>query len=85
VMGQLMVQIPHGQEDAHLPIVVLEGSGPRSIGRDCLSQLCLDWQAIHRLQDQLVCEVLEKYKAVFEEDLGNLEGVRGRVAGGPWC
>ena len=50
--------------------MVLEGSGPSLIEWDWLSQLRLDWPAIHRLQDQPVREVLEKHK----EGLGTLKG-----------
>ena len=61
-----------------------EGSGPILIGRDWLSQLCPDWQAIHRLQDQPVCEVLEKHKAVFEEGR-NREGFEAELQVDPYA
>ena len=32
LVGQLMVQVRHGREEARLPIAVLEGSGPSLIG-----------------------------------------------------
>ena len=79
VMGQLMVQVRHGKEEACLPLVVLEGSGPSLIGRDWLSRLQLDWQAIHRLQERPLSEVLDKHKAVFEEGLGTLKGFEAEL------
>ena len=58
---------------------MLEGSGPSLIGRDWLSQLQLDWQAIHRLQERPLSEVQEKHKAVFEEGLGTLKGFEAEL------
>lgn len=49
-VGQLMVQVRHGVEEAQLPLVVIASSGPSRIGRDWISQLRL-CQSIHRLQD----------------------------------
>lgn len=63
-----MVEVRHGGEEAQLPLVVVAGSGPSLLGRDWLSQLRLDWQAIHRLQELTLSEVLEKHKAVFETE-----------------
>ena len=79
MLGHLTVQVCHGGEGAQLPLVVVASSGPSLIGCDWLSQLCLDWQAIHRLQEQTLSEVLAKHKAVFEEGLGTLKGFEAEL------
>lgn len=49
IVGQLIVQVCYGGEEAQLPLVVLAGSGLSLIGCEWLSHLCLDCQTIHKL------------------------------------
>ena len=52
LLGQCYVNVAYqGRKFVHLPlIIVVQGSGPSLLGRNWLSQIKLDWQAIHQVQ-----------------------------------
>jgi hypothetical protein len=65
---------------------VVETKGPALFGRDWLEKITLDWKAINtwattppgnpstRLQ-----EILDKYRDVFEEDIGLLKTTKAKL------
>ena len=48
VLGQVMVQIEFGNQEAKLPLLVVLGSGPSLIGRNWLKLIRLNWPDIKR-------------------------------------
>ena len=84
VRGRAEVQVEYNDQTLQLPILVVEGSGPTLLGRNCLHELRLDWPKIFSVQldtqhpPELVA-ILEKYQAVFKDELGELRGAQAKI------
>ena len=52
----------------------MEGNGP-----GLLEQLCLDWQAVHKLFKSALDQVLQKHQEVFNPGLGTLQGYEAKI------
>ena len=52
----------------------MEGNGP-----SLLEQLCLDWQAVHKLFKSALDQVLQKHQEVFNPGLGTLQGYEAKI------
>ena len=57
----------------------MEGSGPTLLGRDWLSQIQLDWRAIHHVHTSSLQAVLARYPSVFKDGLGTLQGFKAII------
>ena len=75
VLGSISVSVCHNQQQKQLSLLVVSGDGPSLLGRDWLTQLQLDWTAIHQLctPDELQA-VLDRHSEVFKDELGTLQG-----------
>ena len=79
VAGELLVKVQHGQQEAkQLPLIVIQGKGPSLLGRNWLQYVCLDWKVIKKVTQhpetkQPLEELLEKYKEVFQDELGHVK------------
>ena len=80
IKGSISLSVVHNQQKLTLPIVVVEGSGPTLLGRDWLKELRLDWAEIFNIQlgPELVA-VLDRHKAVFQDDLWGLRGTTAKI------
>ena len=79
--GQTTVDVSYKNQVKKLGLLVVAGKGPSLLGRDWLSQLQLDWSQINRVlaSTALACEeILDKYKTVFENELGKVEGMTAK-------
>ncbi len=47
IKGVIMVTVIHNSQSATLPLVVVKGNGPTLLGRNWLSELCLDWHSAY--------------------------------------
>ena len=45
------VEVSHNNQTIQLPLLVVKAQGPNLLGRDWMSVLTLDWQPVHKLQD----------------------------------
>ena len=62
-------------QQKQLSLLVVSGDGPSLLGRDWLTQLQLDWTAIHQLcSPDKVQGVLDRHSEVFKDELGTLQG-----------
>ena len=75
VLGSISVSVQHNEKQKQLSLLVVSGNGPSLLGRDWLTQLKLNWTAIHQLcsADRLQA-VLDCHSEVFREELGTLRG-----------
>ena len=74
------VSYQHQQHQLHLLIV--PGTGPSLLGRDCLQHIRLDWtwlNLLHYSTDHSINEVLAKYPTVFQDDLGDIKGTKATL------
>ena len=80
VVGSTMVQVEHNGQEVRLPLIVTQGNGPTLLGREWLSALRLDWQAIFLLRTtSSLQEVLDEHVQVFREELGTVTGVKAKI------
>ena len=83
--GRLTVRVVYGQQEATLPLLVVDGSGPSLLGRDWLSKIKLDWQSLNNLQTKpapptnTLQDVLQRHKDVFKKELGTVTGVTAKI------
>ena len=85
VAGELLVNVQHGQQEAkQLPLIVVTGNGPSLLGRNWLQHVRLDWKMIkkvtqHSDSKKRLQELLEKYKEVFQEELGHIKEFKAKL------
>ena len=80
VIGSITVTAQGIGEEARLPLLVVEGTGPSLLGRDWLSRLCLDWKKILAVRThQSLDSILEAHEAVFKPELGPLRGMKTKL------
>ena len=72
VLGQVMVQIEYGNQEAKLPLLVVPGSGPSLFGRNWLKSIRLNWPDIKKVSLELDT-LLSKYTDLFKEELGTVQ------------
>ena len=78
VLGQLQVQVGYGDQVQLLPLLVVAGSGPSLWGRNWLPAIQLNWAHIRQVHMGLG-PLLQKYKEVFEKELGTLQGIEVKL------
>ena len=80
VLGSISVSVLHNQQQKQLSLLVVSGDGPSLLGRDWLTQLQLDWTAIHQLcSPDKVQGVLDRHSEVFKDELGTLQGKKVKL------
>ena len=79
VLGGLNVDVSYGDQNAELPLLVVEGSGPSLFGRDWLARIKLDWKAIYMVTCHPVEALLSRHRKLFEEGLGTLQGHKAKL------
>ena len=68
----------YASQVAELELIVMAGEGPSLFGRDWLQVIKLDWTKIHQISGTpptTLQPLLEKHKAVFQDELGLIKGV----------
>ena len=85
-VGVLNVQVKYEEEMQKLNLYVVETKGPSLFGRDWLEKITLDWKAINTLAttpprkpSTRLQELLDKYRDVFEEDIGLLKTTKAKL------
>ena len=78
------MQGDYNDQTLQLPIIVVEGSGPALLGRNWLHELRLDWPRIFSVQLDTqhppeLAAILDKYPAVFKDELGGLRGAQAKI------
>ena len=75
---------PKDQSAAMLPKYVVQNGGPPLFGRDCSSDIQLDWQHIKSFrqtkQTSNLDSLFNKYGVVFKSELGTFKGMTARLS-----
>ncbi len=79
VVGQLEAEVKYGEQQAKVPLLVVEGGGPSLFGRDWLAWIKLNWKEIHRIQGDTLERILDRHRPVFQEGLGTLIGYKAKI------
>ena len=72
VVGQALVKVVYGEQEAKLPVLVVPGDGPSLLGRNWLKLIRLNWPEIKKVSLELDT-LLSKYKNLFKEELGTVQ------------
>ena len=73
VIGELSVKVQSGSQVHTLPLLVVPGQGPSSLGQNWLLKLQLDWKSIFSLRSSTLQDALDHYTTLFQEGLGTLK------------
>ena len=57
----------------------MKGDGPPLLGRNWLQHIVLDWKEIKCISTSLD-GILQKYKTLFNDELGTMTGVQAQLA-----
>ena len=79
LLGATEVDVQYQSQQAKLPLLVVQGTGPNLLGRDWLQSIRLNWAEINCIRHASVDDVLQKHSEVFQEKLGRLKGVKAKI------
>ena len=79
VLGKFSVDVSYRDQQATLPLLVVDGSGPSLLGRDWLAHLRLDWKSIHHIRHGPLRELLNRHKTLLQDGLGTFKGYEAKL------
>ena len=89
VLGQFDVNSRYKSQSAALPLTFVAGAGPSLLGRNWLTEICLDWNKIFRIhvtETTVSSEVTQKLHAViqnhsdlFKDELRTIKGLSAKL------
>lgn len=87
LIGAAYMDVMYHQQRKKLPLIVVEGKGPKLLGRGWLEQITLCWGEIRNVRitgnkDTLKAklqEILQHHEEVFKEELGTLKGMTATI------
>ena len=80
ILGTIEVNVQYEDQQASVPLVVVEGNGPNLVGRDWLKVFKLKWAEIGLLSKAPThWPILEKCPEVFQEGLGTLQNTTAKM------
>ena len=78
-LGSLTVEVQHNAQKMKLPLLVVEGNGPKLLGRDWLEKLRIDWRSIHHVMGTEADSVCQEFLEVFQDGLGTLKRFKATI------
>jgi len=80
VLGTISANVQFKAQKKSLTLLVVEGDGPSLLGQDWLHKIKLDWQELYHTQvlQPSLQAVVDKYKEVFNDELGTVKGVAAK-------
>ena len=79
LQGEAQVTVCYKNQKVELPMVVVKGSGPPLLGCNWLQKIILDCREIKYVSTSLE-GLLQKYKTLFDNELGTMIGVQAKLA-----
>ena len=80
VLGSVSVTARSETSTCTLPLLVVEGVGPSLIGQNWLTEIRLDWRAVHAISLSHSLEgILEQNKEIFQQGLGKIKGIEANL------
>ena len=81
VVGECRLAVEYNGFKGSSPAVVISGEGPCLMGRNWLQHISLNWSEIFHLATMYtnLNEMLETHSSIFQEGLGKVEGVKGKI------
>ena len=79
VLGCATVKVHYEGQLAQLQLIVVKGEGPTLLGRSWLEKITLNWSRLNYTPKAGLPEVLERYKVIFDEKLGTLQGFEAHI------
>ena len=87
VLGLITVDVKYKDQNASLPLVVVQGQGPSLLGRDWLKVVKLDWEGIFNLKgacpelsrQEKLQTLLDAHAELFQAELGTIKGITAKL------
>ena len=80
VLGSISVTAQSETCTCTLPLLVMEEDGPSLIDRNWLTELRLDWKAVHAISlNHLLESILEQNKEIFQQGLYKIKGSEAKL------
>ena len=80
VLGSISVTVQSETCTCTLPLLVVEGDSPSLIGQNWLTELHLDWKAVHAISlNHSLESILEQSKEIFQQGLGKIKGIEAKL------
>ena len=80
VLGSISVTVQSETCTCTLPLLVVEGDDTSLIGRNWLTELRLDWKAVHAISlNHSLESILEQNKEIFQQGLGKIKGIEAKL------
>ena len=73
------MDISYRDQQATLPLVVVDESGPSLLGRDWMAHLRLDWKSIHLIRHGPLWKLLNRHKTLLQDGLGTFKGYEAKL------
>ena len=78
VLGEAVVTVVYGEQEAKLPILVVPGNGPSLLRRNWLKLIRLNWPEIKKVSLELDA-LLSKFKNLFKDELGTVQNYQVKL------
>lgn len=89
VSGKITTNVQYQDQQATLPLCVVDGTGPSLIGRDWLTHIKLDWKNLFSVRTdnvdlsnstkQRLSHTIHKFPDVFKSGLGTIKGITAKL------
>ena len=83
VVGELTVDVQHGQQSKALVLIVVAGDGPSLLGRNWLQDLRLDWKRIGAIavnsNRHTLESLLSTHADIFKDELGTIQSFKAKL------
>ena len=76
IAGQAKVDVTYGEQEANMPLIIVEGEGPSLFGRNWMQKIQLDWKNIGKMKIFNVKSLLHEYDELFAEGLGTMKDIK---------
>ena len=79
VLGKFSVDVSYRDQQATLPLLVVDGSVPSLLGWDWMAHLRLDWTSIPHIWYGPLWKLLNRYQTLFQDGVGTLKGYEAKL------
>ena len=79
IAGQAKVDVTYGEQEANMPLIIVEGEGPSLFGRNWMQKIQLDWKNIGKMKIFNVKSLLHEYDELFAEGLGTMKDIEAKL------
>ena len=79
VLVKFSMDVSYRDQQATLPLLVVDRSGLSLLGRDWMAHLRLDWKSIHHIWHGPLQKLLNRHKTLLQDGLGTFKGYEAKL------